>query len=608
MLMPILTVGAVTADKTRRGEDAAADARTPPPAIRISAGQSEVVLKILATLNRHLVGAEVVPRDALIRLLETVSKALSFPPLPQESLRDFTRRLSAFIETLSPAARAVLEKQLTQRSFAMSVRILVEALKTSTVAQVPGGGGPVRSETQSPVADPKVNGGRPALPDMRTPMGPALQSFAAASAALVPPAQLQAALKAAFGNEDIRPAQAAGDETDGDGHAVAAAPRQSEAAVKQPTADARTASPQSASPMQRPSDAMPLLRAAIAFLATSPEALARILTIASGQIDSRLMDVITEMLGFDPLDDISRPADGTPAAEHGREDAASPSSARPAAKDGLHQAEPENRYDGSETWPLAKPRLDAEVRMANAAKAAENATVLPEDDVIQEASQGGALSTSTHSTRDDHRQPDRMLSQALKALFSLPMSGAATEASQNLLVALMEDAADAFADTLFAEIARAEQQQGTEKARFPDSVPDVETASTKMEAETLTSLREPVARQEDQRASILSVHLDTEDVAVAPQLLHRPDVVPMREGIPFAVMGYPLSSTGAAEVDEEERPIFFNNGSDEDEDEGNQSEDAGEEPAAEEGAVEGEDEEIAPPDPYDIYTRMGGLG
>ena len=97
MLMPILSVKApiAAAQGTSAVEAAPSRERAPIVAIpgRISGTQSEAVLKILETLNLHLLGTEPLPKDALIRLLDTLAKILKFPPLPQETLRDFTKRL-----------------------------------------------------------------------------------------------------------------------------------------------------------------------------------------------------------------------------------------------------------------------------------------------------------------------------------------------------------------------------------------------------------------------------------------------------------------------------------------------------------------------------------
>ena len=109
MLMPILTVKAATAPTAHAA--AVVETTTPKdraptlPPIRISGRQSEAMLKILETLNRHLIGSEPLPREALVRLLDTLAKVLKFPPLPQESLRDFSKRLAVFLETLPPAVR-----------------------------------------------------------------------------------------------------------------------------------------------------------------------------------------------------------------------------------------------------------------------------------------------------------------------------------------------------------------------------------------------------------------------------------------------------------------------------------------------------------------------
>jgi hypothetical protein len=141
MLMPILSVKTpiAAAQAAVAVEAVTPQERTLPVAIpgRISGNQSEAVLKILETLNRHLLGSEPLPKDALIRLLDTLAKILKFPPLPQETLRDFTKRLAVFLETLPPAARAALEKQLGQHNLAISIKILAEVLKMPSIIDMP---------------------------------------------------------------------------------------------------------------------------------------------------------------------------------------------------------------------------------------------------------------------------------------------------------------------------------------------------------------------------------------------------------------------------------------------------------------------------------------
>ena len=171
-------------------------------------------MKILETLNRHLLGTEPLPKDALIRLLDTLAKILKFPPLPQETLRDFTKRLAVFLETLPPATRVALEKQLGQHNLAISIKILAGVLKMPSLSDMP-------RPLDRPVVMPAIPRAGSTLPDGRplpaatvqqgqaqvpVPGRPAPanipQMIVPNPAHIADPGLLQAALKKAFGGDD----------------------------------------------------------------------------------------------------------------------------------------------------------------------------------------------------------------------------------------------------------------------------------------------------------------------------------------------------------------------------------------------------------------------
>ncbi len=336
MLMPILTVKAVTAPTAHAA--AVVETTTPKdraptlPPIRISGRQSEAMLKILETLNRHLVGSEPLPREALVRLLDTLAKVLKFPPLPQESLRDFSKRLAVFLETLPPAVRQAVEKQLGQRNLAVSIRILTEALKMPSLLDTPRQPGqaftpltparallaqpdrhaqtlPVQqsSARQQPVQQQSMP---PAQPLPHAGSNPIL-----ASAAFVPdPGILQAALKKAFG-DDEEPAAIPVivlEEHEDDLEAMPSVDRRNDGAKAQTprSADSAAAGASARMPVKANDETIPLLRAAAAFLAADPEALSQVSAIASGEIDSQVMTDLQEELNL-PLPETMDLADQT---------------------------------------------------------------------------------------------------------------------------------------------------------------------------------------------------------------------------------------------------------------------------------------------------------
>ncbi len=336
MLMPILTVKAVTAPTAHAAtvvETTTPKDRGPTlPPIRISGRQSEAMLKILETLNRHLVGSEPLPREALVRLLDTLAKVLKFPPLPQESLRDFSKRLAVFLETLPPAVRQAVEKQLGQRNLAVSIRILTEALKMPSLLDTPRQPGqaftpltparallaqPDRHAQTLPVQQSSARQ-QPVQQQSMPPTQPlphAGSNPILASAAFVPdPGILQAALKKAFG-DDEEPAAIPVivlEEHEDDHDAMPGAVRRDDGAKAQTprSADSAAAGASARMPAKANDETIPLLRAAAAFLAADPEALSQVSAIASGEIDSQVMTDLQEELNL-PLPETLDLADQT---------------------------------------------------------------------------------------------------------------------------------------------------------------------------------------------------------------------------------------------------------------------------------------------------------
>ncbi len=121
MLTPILTVRTATGS----AEETAARPQQ-PAAPMTSAQRGEAIQKILDALTRHLAGREILPKDALVRLLEDLARILKFPPLPQEGGRDFVRRLVTFLESMPMPERLALERQLGGRSLALRIGVLAD--------------------------------------------------------------------------------------------------------------------------------------------------------------------------------------------------------------------------------------------------------------------------------------------------------------------------------------------------------------------------------------------------------------------------------------------------------------------------------------------------
>ncbi|WP_139093141.1 hypothetical protein [Pararhizobium polonicum] len=371
--MPILTVktSVAAAQAAAVVEIVTPKERAPVP-VRISGNQSEAVLKILETLNRHLLGSEPLPKEALIRLLDTLAKILKFPPLPQETLRDFSKRLAVFLETLPPAARLALEKQLGQRNLAVSIRILAEVLKNPSVIDAPRlldrlfTATPITrsfiGQTDArPVPPLPAPHGQTTVPGRQTTLPPpqAVTQMLPPGTAVVPsPGLLQAALKKAFGDDDdIAPAIITADGNEPEQSPVTTTRRDDQPA-KAPTArgnDTAAANMQPQQPAKAGAETIPLLRAAAAFLAADPEALSLVAAIATGDIDSRLKSELEQELGldlFEPTEPLEQPAQSEPQkpAEH------SAAENRPApetrADNGKEPATLDNRSTGARDLPL----------------------------------------------------------------------------------------------------------------------------------------------------------------------------------------------------------------------------------------------------------------
>jgi hypothetical protein len=615
MLMPILTVKTpiAAAQAAVVVEAVTPRERTLPVAMpgRISGNQSEVVLKILETLNRHLLGSEPLPKDALIRLLDTLAKILKFPPLPQETLRDFSKRLAVFLETLPPAARAALEKQLGQHNLAISIKILAEVLKMPAIIDMPR----LLDRPFVPPMVPRAGVGQPdgkPLPTQTQPQGqtsvpgrqapmPASQTIMASPAVIADPGMLQAALKKAFGGDETTPAIIAFEESlNEDGPATTV---RAEQPAKAQTARASDAAPASGQPQQvakASSDTIPLLRAAAAFLAADPEALSLVATIAS-DMDGQLKAELVEELGLDfsePQEAAKRPERSTgldrheadsgdfqmPETELDTQATAGTSYAKPAVARNL------NEVDGFKGHDLGEWELEIEPQDQTFANTDDIPSPIIEPDVDR---------------------PEKSLAQALKALVeaSLPLPGAAPDTSETLFAMLAGDTADMGAEILFAQLETADNAE-----MLPDTSLLTGDIGDQMEMAGLesdmwsTMLDGPEEKAAGRQTLLHSATMEENArEALTPRL---PDVGIARDAIPFAMIPYlpaKMQETRTVEIEEEEQSAFSG---EDDEDEGQHREERGDQEddttTVPQTVVDDDERETA--DAYDLYRRMGGYG
>jgi hypothetical protein len=611
MLMPILSVKTpVAAVQVAAAVEAVTPReRTPPVAIpgRISGNQSEVVLKILETLNRHLLGSAPLPKDALIRLLDTLAKILKLPPLPQETLRDFSKRLVVFLETLPPAARAALEKQLGQSNLAASIKILAEVLKMPSIIDMPR----LLDKPFVPPTVPRTGATLPegkSLPTQTPAPGrqapfTASQTIMASPPIIADPGMLQAALKKAFGGDETAPTVIAFEEgLNENGPATALRAEQPAKAQAARGNNGAVANGQLPQPAKSNSDTIPLLRAAAAFLAADPEALSLVATIASG-MDDRLKAGLAKELGLD----LSEPKEAPKQPEQ------STGTSRPEADtDGddfrMLETEPDTPAHAG-TLP-AKPAVARDLKEVDGFKGHDlgewKLEIEPQDQSFADADDMPSALAEAEMER-----PEKSLAQALKALVeaSLPLPGAAPDTPDTLFAMLAGDTADMNAEILFAELEATDNAELLpDTSLFTGDIGD-QMEPLGLEPDTWSAMMDGPEERAASRQALLHPATMEENAreALTPRL---PDVGIPRDAIPFAMIPYlpaKTQETRAVKIEEEEQPAFSG---DDDEDEGQHREERGEQdddtgampqPAA-------EDDESETGDAYDLYRRMGGYG
>lgn len=282
MLTPIIAVQPSLPTLAAASAETANNAQQQPRGpISVSPLQSDVVMKIVDTLSRHFIGKDVLPPEALARLVETLAQVLKVPPLPNETTMEFARRLAAIVETLPPEVRQLAERQLGLRPLGIPARVLAEALRN------PNGSDAARIATVLETAPQAANGtgGRLGSAPIQQQAGPPVQLAAALAAVLGAPGAeieaLQSILKATHGQEDNpdQPRKAAGQQTEAEN----AAPAQEQPEDGEPAARGKIE--RLADMLQKamingrlPADARPQQAQIQSFAAGDPSSAAAILT------------------------------------------------------------------------------------------------------------------------------------------------------------------------------------------------------------------------------------------------------------------------------------------------------------------------------------------
>ncbi|MDQ0318496.1 hypothetical protein QO002_000634 [Pararhizobium capsulatum DSM 1112] len=619
MLTPILTVKTVTSPAAAipTGEVPAKETVAPKQAAQ-SGQRSEAALRILETLNRHLVGTEVLPKEALVRLLDTLSRLLKVEPLPQESLRDFGKRIAAAIETLPPAARLALEKQLGQRNLTLSVRVLAEIVKAMPLPEASRRPDAAPAMPQRSTTDPgqtgvarttasQANGQalpqpQPRLSGSPVPAQPLLSSLQSAAFAFVPggfdAGALQAALRSAFNvDEELR--------------AIDRAPDDVEDSSGEPTThDATTRSDRpttSMSAMRQASglggEAIPTLHAVVRFLASDPETLAQVIAIASGDIDEELFDAVKQALEMDLPLETAFPGEGgleipTSSATGDLSDMASSTikAEEPQTSLGAVAIETEEvEYAPYDAGPDAAVGDDIPSHLDASDGTADVERWQAQDKAGETASPHNAPSVSERTART--------IADALKTLIEVGMPLSSDGLNEPLEQLLADFALSRTENELPASANGKSLSTGSTPAR-DDLARDLPLTQD-MPAELDTAEREaaPTANR-----TMLNDDVQRDSL---PQRL--PEALFLREGIPFLAMPVPGKSNHTPSMAEEEE--WQDSGRREDEDASGDDEprdnEAGErrDNSAEElsEGVNTPNENVSDSDTYALYSRLGGF-
>lgn len=585
MLTPILTVKTATPSAPVPAPEAVLPKEKVPvlPAA-LSGRQSEAALRILETINKQLLGSETLPKEALVRLLDTLVRLLKLPPLPQESLLALSKRIAAAIDALPPAARLALEKQLGQRNLLLSARILAEVVKPP-LPEIPArfdapqqrlpNGQPAQARPLPEQAASR------ALDEMRQPQQqqrPAELPQRPAATILVggnfDPSALQAALRSAFSAEED---STIGDTDLDDIEEIVAETvdgAETEHAEHAPAAAAR----------QHAGESIPTLRSIARFLADDTLALSKVEAIAVGAVDPEIREALEHALEADaplelPFPDTEEPEQlSNPAAEFQMEEA------------------------DSEVQPQQTKAPAPETNAAGPAM-----TTMPEDiddepasvPAFQDEAPSGDESIDQPTLRAETPVADRsarLIADALKVLveagLALTTEELDTPAESLFALAAVEDI-EAILDEQVAFRGTAPAAEKVVPADRPEqefmSEPDdLETGSTPREA-----ARNATHQAEERPREPL------------PQRL--PETFMPREVPAFIAIPYPPAKTGIGSVSmaEEEEQQSFGRDEDDRSEQDEQQDEAGRE-KADDGGEDGEDAD-ASADAYELYRRLGGI-
>lgn len=237
----------------------------------------DAILHVIEIVLRDMPNADPATRVALARLTEALARIVDFPPQPQESLRDFTRRLAAHMDVLPPAARALIEKQLNQQPLLAALKLLVDTLRPALVLDLridlpltrDGLWHPDPVSALFPDEDEQPVFRQPTI---QAPL-PTRMAFSQAPGVAPGAPHLQQALGKAFSPETT--------------------PRAPDAHAPQTDLTADAPSPVGAL-LQTADEPVPALREAAAFLASDAHALAQAVAIARGHAGDVLLDLITD--------------------------------------------------------------------------------------------------------------------------------------------------------------------------------------------------------------------------------------------------------------------------------------------------------------------------
>ncbi len=223
----------------------------------------DAILHVIEIVLRDMANADPATRFALARLTEALARIVDYPPQPQESLRDFTRRLAAHMDVLPPAARALIEKQLNQQPLLAALKMLVETLRPALTLDLRIDLPLTRDGLWHPDAVSALfpdEDERPAFrqPTIQAPL-PTRMAFSQAPGVAPGAPHLQQALGQAFSPETTARAPAA-----------------------------------TGNPPQTADEPLPPLREAAAFLASDAHALAQAVAIARGHAADVLIGLVTD--------------------------------------------------------------------------------------------------------------------------------------------------------------------------------------------------------------------------------------------------------------------------------------------------------------------------